>query len=77
MYIIIIQGKLTTFIHSREIINSNIKFQSVYIWNITLQNININLSFPTFKHLLQRFLLNDNTSGRYDKYDLIPILYII
>ena len=53
------------------------KFQSVYIWNSILQNININVSFRTFKHLLKRFLLNNNTSVRYDKYDLIPILYII
>ena len=24
-------------------------FQSVYVWNSILQNININVSFPTFK----------------------------
>ena len=35
---------------------------------------NINVSFPTFKHLLKRFLLNNNTSVRYDKEDLITIL---
>ena len=32
-----------------------------------LQNININVSLSTFKHLLKRFLLNNNTSVRYDK----------
>ena len=42
-------------------------FQSVYVWNSILQNIKINVSFPTFKHLLKRFLLNNNTSVRYDK----------
>ena len=40
-------------------------FQGVYVWNSILQNINI--SFPTFKHLLKRFLLNNNISVRYNK----------
>ena len=50
-------------------------FQSVYVWNSILQNININVSFPTFKHLWKRFLLNNNTVVRYNKLDCsIPIL---
>ena len=50
-------------------------FQSVYVCNSILQNINVNVYFPTFKHLLKRFLLNNNTSVRYDKKDcLSPIL---
>ena len=50
-----------------EFIYRTFKFQSVYIWNIILYNININVSFPTLKHLLTRFLMNNNTSVRYDK----------
>ena len=66
-----------SFKGNNEFIYRTFRFQSVYIWNSILQNINNNVSFPTFKHLLKRFLLNNNTSVRYDKYDLIPILYII
>ena len=58
-----------------EFIYRTFMFQSVYIWNTILQNVNINVSFPTFTHLLIRFLLNNNTSVRYGNYDcLIPIL---
>ena len=56
-----------SFKGNNEFIYRTFKFQSVYIWNIILQNININVYFPTFKHLLKRFLLNNNTSVRYDK----------
>ena len=30
-------------------------FQSVFIWNTILQNINTNVSYPRFKHLLKDF----------------------
>ena len=50
---------------NHEFIYRTFKFQNVYIWNSILQNINI--SFPTYKHLLKRFLLNNKTSVRYDK----------
>ena len=63
-----------SFKGNNEFIYRTFKFLSVFIWNSILQNININVSFPTFKHVLKRFLLNNNTSVRYDKYDLIPIL---
>ena len=53
-----------SFKGNNEFIYRTYKFQSVYIWNSILQNING--SFPTFKHLLKRFLLNNNTSVRYD-----------
>ena len=56
-----------SFKGNNEFIYRTFQFQSVYIWNSILQNININVSFPTFKHLLKRFLLNNNTSVRYDK----------
>ena len=56
-----------SFKGNNEFIYRTFKFQSVYIWNSILQNINIYVSFPTFKHLLKRFLLNNNTSVRYDK----------
>ena len=54
-----------SFKGNNEFIYRTFKFQSVYIWNSILQNINV--SFPTFKHLLKRFLLNNNTSVRYNK----------
>ena len=56
-----------SFKGNNEFIYRTFRFQSVYIWNSILQNININVSFPTFKHLLKRFLFNNNTSVRYDK----------
>ena len=56
-----------SFEGNNEFIYRTFKFQSFYIWNSILHNININVSFPTFKHLLKRFLLNNNTSVRYDK----------
>ena len=56
-----------SFKGNNEFIYRTFKFQSVYVWNSILQNININVFSPTFKHLLKRFLLNNNTSVRYDK----------
>ena len=56
-----------SFKGKNELIYRTFKFQSVYIWNSILQNVNINVSFSTFKHLLKRFLLNNNISVRYDK----------
>ena len=56
-----------SFKGNNEFIYRTFTFQCVYIWNSILQNININVSFPTFKHLLKRVLLNKNTSVRYDK----------
>ena len=52
---------------NNALIYRTFKFQGVYIWNSILQNVNINVSFPSFKHLLKHFLLNNNTSVRYDK----------
>ena len=56
-----------SFKGNNEFIYRTFKFQSVYIWNNILQNININVSFRTFKQLLKCFLLNNNISVRYDK----------
>ena len=56
-----------SFKGNNELIYRTFKFQSVYVWNSILQNINIHVSFPICKHLLKRFLLNNNTSVRYDK----------
>ena len=52
---------------NNEFIFRTFRFQSVYVWNSILQNININVSFHTFKYILKRFLLDNNTSVRYDK----------
>ena len=56
-----------SFKGNNEFIYRTFKFQIVYNWNSILQYININVSFPTFNHVLKRFLLNNNTSVRYDK----------
>ena len=42
-------------------------FQSVYIWNCIIENININTSFYQFKLLLKQFLNNNTVKLRYDK----------
>ena len=63
-----------SFMGNNEFIYRTFKFQSVNIWNDILLNININVSFPTFKHLLKRFLLNNNTSDRYDKLDCLILI---
>ena len=70
MYTIISQGKLTKFHSMRgnnEFIYRTFAFQSVYIWNTVIQNININVSHAHFKHLLKTFLLANDISFRYDK----------
>ena len=55
-----------SFKENNEFIYRTFVFQSVYVWNNILQNININVYFLIFKHLLKLFLLNNNTSIRYD-----------
>ena len=49
-----------------EFIYRTFVFQSVFIWNTILQNINTNVSYPRFKHL-QSFLLSNDIAFRYDK----------
>ena len=56
-----------SFKRNNEFIYVTYMFHSVYIWNSILQNININVSFPTSKHVLKRFLMNKNASVKYDK----------
>ena len=41
-----------SFKGNNEFIYRTFMFQSVYVWNIILHNNNINVSFPTFNHLL-------------------------
>ena len=53
-----------SFKGNNEFIYRSFQFQSVLCLEKHLQNINV--SFPTFKHLLKRFLLNNTTSVRYD-----------
>ena len=50
-----------------EFIYRTFVFQSVFIWNTILQNINTNVSYPRFKHLLKDFLLSNDIAFRYDK----------
>ena len=52
---------------NNEFIYRTFAFQSVYIWNTVIQNININVSYAHFKHLLKTFLLANDISFRYDK----------
>ena len=47
--------------------NNEFVFQSVFIWNKILQNINTNVSYARFKHLLKEFLLSNDIAFRYDK----------
>ena len=59
----------TNHLHSlrgnNEFIYRTFVFQSVFIWNTVIQNINI--SYERFKHLLKDFLLTNDISFRYDK----------
>ena len=52
---------------NNEFIYRTFAFQSVYIWNTVIQNININVPYAHFKHLLKKFLLANDISLRYDK----------
>ena len=52
---------------NNEFIYRTFVFQSVVIWNKIIQNINIHVSYPRFKHLLKDFLLSDDVTFRYDK----------
>ena len=52
---------------NNEFIYRTFVFQSVVIWNKIIQNINIHVSYPRFKHLLKNFLLSDDVTFRYDK----------
>ena len=59
----------TNHLHSmrgnNEFIYITFVFQSVFIWNTVIQNINV--SYERFKHLLKDFLLSNDISFRYDK----------
>jgi len=61
----------TLHFHSRrgnnEFIYRTFVFQSVYLWNIILTNINLNVSFCKFKHLLKEYLISHNTLLRHGK----------
>ena len=50
-----------------EFIYRTFVFQSVFIWNKIIQNLNINISFCRFKQSLKVFLLSKDISFRYDK----------
>ena len=50
-----------------EFIYRTFVFQSVFIWNTILQNINTNVSYPRFNHLLKDFLLSNDIAFQYDK----------
>ena len=52
---------------NNEFVYRTFVFQSVFIWNKIIQNININVPYARFKHLLKDFLLYSNISFRYDK----------
>ena len=52
---------------NNEFVYRTFVFQSVSIWNKILQNINTNVSYAHFKHLLKDFLLSNDIAFRYDK----------
>ena len=43
---------------NNEFIYRRFVFQSVLIWNKLIQNIDIHVSYPRFKHLLKDFILS-------------------
>ena len=61
----------TNHVHSmrgnNEFIYRTFVSQSVFIWNTILPNINTNVSYSRFKHLLEDFLLSNDIAFRYDK----------
>ena len=50
-----------------EFVYRTVAFQSVFIWNKIIQNIDINVHITRFKHLLKEFLLSNDISFRYTK----------
>ena len=50
-----------------EFVYKTFAFQSVFIWNKIIQNIDINVHITRFKHLLKEFLLSNDISFRYTK----------
>ena len=52
---------------NNEFIYRTFVFQSVLIWNKLIQNIDIHVSYPRFKHLLKDFLLSNSITFRYNK----------
>ena len=87
MYTIISQGTLTNSTPWEEIMSfiyRTFAFQSVYIWNTVIQNINIHVPYDRFKHLLKKFLLSNDMSFRYEKWNhnlypstSLPVLYCL
>ena len=56
-----------TFRGNNEFAYRTFTFQSVYLWNIILANVSIDVSFLRFKHILKHFLVNTKLKLRYDK----------
>ena len=52
---------------NNEFIYRTFVFQSVLISNKLIQNIDIHVSYPRFKHLLKDFLLSNSITFRYNK----------
>ena len=50
-----------------EFVYRTFAFQSVFIWNKIIPNLDINVPFTRFKHLLKEFLLSNDISFRYTK----------
>ena len=50
-----------------EFVYRTFAFQSVFIWNKIIPNLDISVPFTRFKHLLKEFLLSNDISFRYTK----------
>ena len=50
-----------------EFVYRTFAFQSVFIWNKIILNLDISVPFTRFKHLLKQFLLSNDISFRYTK----------
>ena len=62
---------------NNEFVYKRFVFQSVFIWNTILHNINTNKSYARFKHFLKDFLLSNDIAFRYGKEtpDQFPLSY--
>ena len=56
-----------TFRGNNEFAYGTFTFQSVYLWNIIIANVSIDVSFLRFKHILKHFLVNTKIKLRHDK----------
>ena len=50
-----------------EYIHNTFSYESIYIWNVIIRNLNIQVSFAKFKKVLKTFLKSSSFTLRYSK----------